>query len=83
MKIEQTILQKSFIVRHLDKSYFVDYINSDGQTLGLVNRDNWEIYDDDHESLQVYILKSMKNRDKIKAQKNIKLLRTRPWVDFL
>ena len=40
MEIEQTTLQKTFTIKLKDKTYFVDYLNSDGQILGLINRDN-------------------------------------------
>ena len=72
MEIEQTGLQKNFSVRYKNKLYFVDYVNSDGQDLRLLNRDNWEIYDEDHESLQIYTLSSMTKEEKLKIQKNLK-----------
>ena len=74
MKIEQTILQKIFLVRYQGRCYFVDYVNSDGQALCLLNRDNWEVYDENHESLQVYLLKSMTKKDSLMIKKDVKLV---------
>ena len=45
MKLENSVLQKSFTVKHKGKTYYVDYLNSDGQILGLSNRDYWEVTD--------------------------------------
>jgi len=38
-------LNRCFTVEHKGKEYYVDYLNSDGQILGLSNRDYWEVTD--------------------------------------
>ncbi|MBS3077365.1 hypothetical protein J4233_03770 [Candidatus Pacearchaeota archaeon] len=73
MEIEQTTLQKTFTIKLKDKTYFVDYLNSDGQILGLINRDNWEIYDENSEELQIYTFKSSSKKEKEQAEKNLEL----------
>lgn len=71
MKIEQTTIQKTFTIRYKNKTYYVDYINSDGQTLSLLNRNNWEVFTDDHESLDLYLFKNSSKKDKLKANKDL------------
>lgn len=62
MKIEQTVLQKTFYVRHKGKMYYIDYLNSDGQSLGLINRDNWEISDEEGRISNLYISRFYEKR---------------------
>ena len=54
MKINQTTIQKAFYIRIRKKTYYVNFVNSDGQTLDLINRNNWEIYDENNEELDLY-----------------------------
>ena len=71
MKLQQSILNRTFIVNHKGKDYCVDYLNSDGHTLGLLNRDIWEVTEDG-ESVNVYAFKG-DNKEEIK--KNLILVR--------
>lgn len=70
MKIEQTTIQKTFEIMHKNKSYWVDYVNSDGQTLALINRNNWEILTEDGELLDIYLFKGDSKAKKLKVNKN-------------
>ena len=54
MKLENSVLQKSFTVKHKGKTYYVDYLNSDGQILGLSNGDYWEVLDEELDEIDVY-----------------------------
>ncbi len=58
MKILQNTLQRSFQINRKNKTYYVDYLNSDGQILGLSNRDYWEIIDEDWDEIEDNKLKS-------------------------
>ena len=73
MKLEQTTLQKTFIVKHKGKSYFINYMDSNGQTLGLLNRNNWEVCDENSEELQVYMFQGDGKKKKEQAKKNLEL----------
>ncbi len=73
MKIEQTTIQKTFTVSYRNKTYYIDYVNSDGQTLALLNRNNWEIYREDHELLEIYLFKCDSEKEKLMAKKNVEL----------
>ncbi|MBS3151464.1 hypothetical protein J4443_03745 [Candidatus Woesearchaeota archaeon] len=71
MKIEQTTIQKTFEVKHKNKTHYIDYVNSDGQTLALLNRNNWEIYTDDHELLDIYLFKADSKTRRDEVDKNL------------
>jgi hypothetical protein len=52
MKITKNTLNRCFTIEHKGKEYYIDYLNSDGQILGLSNRDYWEIMDADWEEIE-------------------------------
>ena len=67
-------MEKSFTIEHNGKMYYVDYLNSDGQILGLINRDNWEVYEEEGEELDIYFFKGAKSKEKEHIKKNAKLM---------
>jgi len=74
MKLTQSILERNFTVQHKGKTYHVNYLNSDGQILGLINRDYWEIVDEDGEELNIYIFKNTTKKEMKQIDKNVKLM---------
>ena len=66
MKLIGNIIQKSFLIKHKGKKYCVNYLNSDYPNPNLLNRDNWEIVDEDGEELNTYFFKSNMKNDKSK-----------------
>ncbi len=71
MKLTQSTLQRNFTIKLKDKTYYVNYLNSDGQTIGLINRDNWEVRDEEGEEINTYVFK---NTNEIEINKNLKLV---------
>ena len=61
-----------FTVKHKGKFYCVDYLSSDGQILGLINRDTWEITDEEYEELNIYLLNDTPKRERKQIKNNIK-----------
>ena len=43
MKVLQDTISRDWQVEHRGRNFLVNFTESDGQTLALVNRDNWEI----------------------------------------
>ena len=68
MELDQSTLQRTFTVKHNGKSYHVDYLNSDGQILGLLNRNYWEVSDEEGEEIDIYKFRSQGNTKKEKEQ---------------
>lgn len=73
MKLTQTVLEKNFTVEHNKKTYYISYLDSDGPILGLINRDTWDIYDEDGEELNVYILENTTEEEKKQIEKTATL----------
>ena len=74
MKLQQSILNKTFIVNYQGKDYCIDYLNSDGHTLGLLNRDIWEVTKDG-ENVNIYTFKGDSKKRREEAKKNLVLVR--------
>jgi hypothetical protein len=70
MKLVQTVVEKDFFVEHGGKLYYVNYLASDGHSLGLLNRDEWEITCEDHESLGIYEFSEINKKEKAEVRKN-------------
>ena len=75
MRITQITVNKTFEVQHNGRTYWVDYLNSDGQILGLLNRDNLEVTGEDGESFSDYVLASMSDKEKAEADERSKIVR--------
>ncbi len=73
MKITQFTIQRTFFVQHNGKIYYVDYLNSDGHILGLLNRNNWEIYNEDSNELNIYSFKGDSKKKEKETNDNRKL----------
>ena len=43
MKVEQNIVSRDWTVLHKGRRFYVNFTESDVQTLALCNRDNWEV----------------------------------------
>ena len=57
MKLETNQISRDWTIRHEGRTFYVNYTQSDGQTLALMNRDNWEVLeetDDGPEELDIY-----------------------------
>ncbi len=70
MKIVQTTVQKSFFVEVGGKNYYVDFIDSDKQNISLLKMDLWQITDQDHEELDLYLLGDSSKEEKKRVRKN-------------
>jgi hypothetical protein len=70
MKVVQSSLERSFVVTHNGKEYFVNYLNSSDQIPNLANRFHWEIFDENHEELNIFEFEDMANEEKEQIQKN-------------
>ena len=76
MKINGFLLERQFEVSFKDKIYYVSYLNSTSNTLCLLNREYWEIYEEDGDNFSDF--KFIKNKfilDKNKRKLKIKLIK--------
>ena len=73
MKIEQNIISRDWTVLHKGRRFFVNFTESDGQTLSLCNRDNWQIHeetDDGVEELNAYAFHDSSPEEQEQAEEN-------------
>ena len=74
-RITQTTVQKTFTVEYKGVVYFVDYLNSDGQILGLINRDNLEVRTEDGEEFNDYVVSDASPTEMAEAQERAKTIK--------
>ncbi|MDD5134566.1 MAG: hypothetical protein PHP01_04045 [Phycisphaerae bacterium] len=58
MQLEANQISRDWTILHNGRTFYVNFTESDGQSLALLNRDNWEIYEETDESteeLDIYI----------------------------
>jgi len=51
MKVLQNTLNKVWVIEYQGNRYVIDFLNSDGQTLALSNRNYWEVTDENMEEV--------------------------------
>jgi hypothetical protein len=52
MEIEQNTISRDWTVVHEGRRFYVNFTESDGQTLALCNRENWEIQEETEGSIE-------------------------------
>ncbi|MBI2545929.1 hypothetical protein HYV81_02005 [Candidatus Woesearchaeota archaeon] len=60
-------------INYLDFRNSSMYTNSDGQALALLNRDNWDVSDEDLEDINIYELSSHSGKEREQIRKDRKL----------
>jgi hypothetical protein len=73
MNIVQSSLERSFVVVHKGKEYYVNYLNSSEQISSLLNRFHWEIFNENQEMLNVFEFTDSTVKEKEQIQNNIEL----------
>ena len=77
MKIEQNIISRDWTILYRGRRFFVNFTESDGQTLALCNRDNWEIYEETEgsiEELNSCVFCNSSPAEKEQAQENAEII---------
>lgn len=73
MQLEANQISRNWTILHNGGKFYVNYTDSDGQTLALCNRDNWEVLeetDDGPEELNLYVFKDGTPKERKIAAKN-------------
>jgi len=76
MQIQANQISRDWAILHRSRKFHVNFTDSDSQTLALLNRDNWEIWEetaDGTEEFDVYIFKNSTPQQKKIAEENIRL----------
>ena len=73
MQMEANQISRDWTILHDGRKFYVNYTESDGQTLALMNRDNWEVLEeteDGPEELNMYVFKDDTPKEREIATKN-------------
>ena len=76
MRLEKNQISRDWTILHNGRRFYVNYTESDGQTLALSNRDNWEVWEeteDGVEELSEYVFGSSTPQEQKKAEENYML----------
>ena len=77
MKIEQNTISRDWTVWHKGRRFFVNFTESDGQTLALCNRENWQIDEETEDSikeLNAYVCHDSNPQEQEEAQKDAEMI---------
>ena len=78
MQLEQNQISRDWTVRHECRTFYVNYTQSDGQTLALMNRDNWEVWEQTEEGIEeldIYSFAADGAEERAKAEENFELMK--------
>jgi len=78
MQLETNQISRDWTVLHDGRKFYVNYTESDTQTLALCNRDNWEVWeetDEGTEELDIYALGGGSSTEQKEAGKNFELIK--------
>ena len=73
MQLEANQISRDRTILHDGRKFYVNYTQSDGQTLALCNRNNWEVWeetDDGIEKLNMSIFKDDTPEERTRAEEN-------------
>jgi hypothetical protein len=77
MEIEQNTISRDWTVLCEGRRFFVNFTESDGQTLALCNRDNWQIYEETEEGIEelnAYVLSTSSPEEREQAEENERVI---------
>ncbi len=77
IEIEQNTISRDWTIVHKGRRFFVNFTNSDGQTLGLCNRENWQIHEeteDGTEELSPYVFSNSSPEEQKQAEENAEMI---------
>ena len=73
MQLEVNQISRDWTILHEGRTFYVNLTDSDGQTLALCNRNNWEVWeqtDEAVEELSEYIFESSTPEEQKRAEEN-------------
>jgi hypothetical protein len=78
MQLERNQISRDWTVQHEGRTFYVNYTQSDGPTLALMNRDHWEVLErtpDGPEELGIYGLAGDSKEERARVQENFELMK--------
>ena len=78
MQLTQNQISRDWTIEYKGRTFYVNYTQSDGQTLALLNRDNWEVWEETEEGteeLNIYGLSDDTAEHRKIVQENSELMK--------
>jgi hypothetical protein len=78
MQLERNQISRDWTILHEGKTFYVNYTQSDGPTLVLMNRDHWEVLEETREGpgeLDIYGSSGDSEEERAKVQENFELMK--------
>ena len=78
MQLETNRISRDWTILYDGRKFYVNFTESDGQTLALCNRDNWEVSeqtDEGTEELYIYVFKDDSKELRRKAEENFEIMK--------
>jgi hypothetical protein len=78
MQLELNQISRDWTILHEGRTFYVNYTDSDGQTLALMNRDKWEVWEQTEEGteeLDVYAFSGDSDEKQEQARENFELMK--------
>ncbi len=73
MQLKANQISRNWTILHNGRKFYVNFIESDGQTLALCNRDNWEAWENTEngvEELKEFVFRDDTPQERTKAKEN-------------
>ena len=70
MKLVGQAINKTFLIKYEEKTYCINYFYSDYGALEEINRNTWEITDEDGEMLQIFLFRNESKETIEKVKRN-------------
>jgi hypothetical protein len=77
MEIEQNTISRDWTVLHEGRRFYVNFTESDGQTLALCNRENWQIQKGTENGIEEFgacVFKDSSLTEREQAQENVEMI---------
>jgi len=77
MKVEQNTISRDWTILYKGRRFFVNFTESDGQTLALCNRDRWQVHEENKDSIEelnAYVFNKSTPEEREQAKENAKII---------
>ena len=78
MELEANQVSRDWTILHKGRRFYVNYTESDGPTLALCNRENWEVSEETEEGIEelaIYVFRDASAEQRTRARENFELMK--------
>ena len=77
MEVQQNSVSRDWTVLHEGRLFHVNFTESDGQTLALLNRDNWEVSEETEDGMEEFsacVFNDSSPTERKQAEKRVRII---------